>query len=389
MPNFSDKRIYLDHNATTAPRVSAIEGAKKAMEFWGNPSSIHQNASKAKALLWSARQALSRFLGCHPLEIIFTSGASESNNHAIKGLFQNRGKNRNELIISSVEHPSVLSVAHFLSHQGIKVHKIPVSKKGVLDEDFLDQRLSEKTLLVSIMAANNETGILFPVKELANKAHEKGALFHSDMVQMLGKKSVNLKNLDIDLASFSAHKCYSLKGCGLLYCKRGVSLDSLIHGGPQERQRRAGTENLPGIFAFGAIAKEGLDILKESQKLKFLRDGMEENILSSLSGIQVIGRQVQRLDNTSCLCISGVEGETLLMNLDLKGISVSVGSACGSGKMESSSILTAMGWTEEEARGAVRVSLGLETNINQMKYFQKSLISCVNRLRSLVYTDPV
>ena len=383
MSNFFNTRIYLDHNATTAPRPSAVKAANKAMKFWGNPSSIHQNASSAKALLWEARQNLSRFLGCHPLEIIFSSGASESNNHAIKGVFQNQKKNRNELIISSVEHPSVLSVADFLSHQGIKVHKIPVSKQGFLDEDFFEKQLSEKTLLVSVMSANNETGVLFPVKELANKAHEKGALFHSDMVQMLGKNSIDLKSVDLDLASFSAHKCYSLKGCGALYCKKGVLPDNLIHGGPQERQRRAGTENIIGISAFGAVAKEGDQILKESQKLKFLRDNMEEEILSSLRNVQVIGSQTQRLDNTSCLLISGIEGETLLMNLDLKGISVSVGSACGSGKMESSAVLTAMGWTEEEAFSTVRVSLGLGTTEKHLKYFQKKLVECVNRLRSL------
>ena len=383
MPNFSDTSIYLDHNATTAPRPSALKGAKKGMEFWGNPSSIHQNASKAKAILWSARQNLCKFLGCHPLEIIFTSGASESNNHAIKGLFEKSNSQKNELIVSSVEHPSVLSVADFLSNQGFRVYKIPVSKDGFLDERFFEKHLSEKTLLVSIMAANNETGVLFPIKELAKKAHKKGALFHSDMVQGLGKFPIDLKDLDIDLASFSAHKCYGLKGCGLLYCRKGVNLESLIHGGPQERQRRAGTENLPGIAAFGAIAKERQEIIRESQKLETLRDSMEEEILSSLSDVTVIGCQAKRLTNTTCLCISGVEGETLLMNLDLKGISVSVGSACGSGKMESISVLTSMGWTEEEARSALRVSLGVGTKKEHLEYFQKSLKESVDRLRNL------
>lgn len=383
MRNFFSSRVYLDHNATTAPRASAVKAAKKAIKFWGNPSSIHQNASPAKALLWSARQNISRFLNCQPLEVIWTSGASESNNHAIKALFQNPQKNRNELIISSVEHPSVLAVADFISKQGFKVHKIPVSKQGFLDEESFEKHLSEKTLLVSIMSANNETGIIFPIKKWIEKTHEKGALFHSDMVQMLGKTNVDLKKLGLDLASFSAHKCYSLKGCGILYCTKSVQLDSLIHGGPQERQRRAGTENLPGIVAFGAVAKEGNKILKESQKLKSLRDNMEQEILSSLKGVQVIGATAQRLDNTSCLFIEGIEGETLLMNLDLKGISVSVGSACGSGKMESSAVLTAMGWTTEEARSTVRVSLGLETEKKQLKYFQKNLVECVNRLRNL------
>ena len=383
MSKLLKNRIYLDHNATTAPRDSAIEGAKKAIEFWGNPSSVHQNASKAKALLWEARQNLSQFLHCHPLEIIFTSGASESNNHAIKNFFEKSINKEQEWILSSVEHPSVLSLADVLSQKGVKVHKIPVSKEGCLDEDFYEKHLNEKTLLVSIMAANNETGILFPIKKLAKKAHEKGALFHSDMVQSLGKISIDLKDLDVDLASFSAHKCYALKGCGLLYCRKGVDLGSFIHGGPQERQRRAGTENLPGIASFGAIAKEGESILKINKSLKSLRDEMEKNICSSLSGVNVIGQKNQRLDNTSCLHISDVEGETLLMNLDLKGISVSVGSACGSGKMESSSVLTAMGWTEKQTRSTLRVSLGLETKKEHLDYFQKVLKDCVERLRRL------
>ena len=378
----SKNRIYLDHNATTPPRLSAIEGATKALKFWGNPSSAHQNASKAKALLWSARQNLSYFLNCHPLEIIFTSGASESNNQAIKGLFQKTNE-RNELIISTVEHPSVLYTADFLSQQGFTVHKVPVSRDGFLNEDIFEKHLSEKTLLVSIMSANNETGVIFPIKQWVKKAHEKGALFHSDMVQILGKKKVHLTDLEIDLASFSAHKCYSLQGCGILYCKKGVLLDSLIHGGPQERQRRAGTENLTGISAFSEVAKEGDFILKESQKLKALRDSMENYILSRLKKVEVIGQKADRLDNTSCLCILNVPGETLLMNLDLKGISISVGSACGSGKMESSSVLTAMGWTQVEALSSIRISLGIDTTKEQINYFQKTLVESVNRLRNL------
>lgn len=375
--------IYLDYNATTKPRPSALEGAKKAIKYWGNPSSVHQNASKAKNLLWSSRQSLSQFIGCEPLEIIFTSGASEANNQAIKGLFIEPTQERKELMISSVEHPSILAVADFLSSQGWKVHKIPVSKEGFLDEDFFEKHLSEKTLLVSIMLANNETGIIFPIQKLAEKTHEKGAFFHSDMTQGLGKLDINVKNFDVDLASFSAHKCYGLKGCGLLYCRKKVPLENLIHGGPQERKRRAGTENLLGISAFGAIAKEGKAILEENQKLKALRDTMEEEILSSLPDVTVIGQKNHRLVNTSCLYISGVEGETLFMNLDLKGISLSVGSACGSGKMQSNSILTSMGWSEEVARSTVRVSMGLETTKNHLEYFQKHLQDCVTRLRTI------
>ena len=386
MSNFDKKRVYLDHNATTAPRNSAINAVQKALKSWGNPSSIHQSASLAKDLLWSARESLSSFLNCHPLEIIFTSGASESNNQAIKGLWDNipSDSSRTELLISSVEHPSILEVGDFLAQKGWTVHKIPVSREGFLDEDFFDKHLSPKSLLVSVMGANNETGIQFPIKKWIKKAHKVGALFHSDMVQLLGKKAIDLKALDLDMASFSGHKFYSLQGCGILYCKKGISLGSLIHGGPQERQRRAGTENLTGISAFSAVAKEeGAWILEQQQKIKILRDTMEKKLLSAVPQIEIIGHKASRLDNSSCLLIQGVQGETLLMNLDLKGFSISVGSACGSGKMSASSVLTAMGLTLQEAKSCIRVSLGVDNSREEIENFTKCLISCIKRLRTL------
>ncbi|MBC6415455.1 MAG: cysteine desulfurase [Bdellovibrionales bacterium] len=380
------RRIYLDNNATTKPRSSALEGVKKALKSWGNPSSTHQNASQSKALLWSARENLSSFLNCHPLEIIFTSGASESNNHAIKALFQNleTQSHRQELILSAVEHPSVLTTGDFLKKQGKTVHYIPVSRKGFLDEDFLEKHLSDKTLLVSIMKANNETGILFPIEKWIQKAHEKGALFHSDMVQALGKEKIDLKKLGIDLASFSGHKFYSLQGCGLLYCKKGIHLDQFIHGGSQERKRRAGTENLVGITAFGEVAKEGEFIITESKRLRFLRNHMEKTLLSSLDNIEVIGQEAPRLSNTSCLLIKGIPAaESLMMNLDLKGISISVGSACHSGKLESNTVLTSMGLTTKESLNCIRISLGLENTKEEIDYFTKTILSSIQYLRNL------
>ena len=386
MSDFSKKRFYFDNNATTAPSPYAISAVKKALKHWGNPSSVHQNASQAKALIWEARENLSTFLNCEPLEIIFTSGASESNNQAIKALFQDLSSmdsNRTELILSSVEHPSVLNQGLFLEKQGFKVHKIPVSRKGFLDESFLEEHLTERTLLISIMGANNETGVLFPLKKWIQKAHQKGAFFHSDMVQMLGKEKIDLKNLDIDLASFSGHKFYSTQGCGLLFCKKGLPLNSLIHGGSQERNRRAGTENLTGITAFGSVAKNGKTLLKKAQKLKDLRDEMEKKVLSALKDIEIINREAPRLDNTSCLLIKGVVGETLMMSLDLKGFAISVGSACSSGKIESTSALTAMGLSFQDAGNCIRISLGVENTEEEVDYLVETLISTVKRLRHL------
>jgi len=389
MNKFSKKSFYFDNNATKEPSPYALSAIKKALKNWGNPSSVHQNASQAKALIWEARENLSHFLNCHPLEIIFTSGASESNNHAVKTWFQDLSplqkteSKRKELIISSVEHPSVFNQALFLEKQGFKVYKVPVSKKGFLDEAFLEEHLTEKTLLVSIMAANNETGVLFPIKKWIDKAHEKGALFHSDMVQMLGKENIDLKSLDIDLASFSGHKFYSLQGCGLLFCKKGVPLKNLIHGGSQERNRRAGTENLSGITALGAVAKEGSKLLKKAKKIKSLRDAMEQQLLSSLKDIEVINKTAPRLNNSSCLLIKGVVGETLMMSLDLKGIAISVGSACSSGKIESNTALTGMGLSFQEAGNCIRISLGVENKKEEVDYLVKTLISSVKRLRKI------
>ncbi|MCY4513097.1 MAG: cysteine desulfurase family protein [Bdellovibrionales bacterium] len=377
------RRIYLDYNATTPPHPVALKAAKKALELWGNPSSVHQTSTGAKALLWETRQFLARFIGCHPLEIIFTSGASEANNQALKGLFSMAGKKRRELIVSAIEHPSIKAVAKWLSERGFKVHTVPVSKSGFLDESFFEEVLSENTLLVSIMRAHNETGVFFPIEKLIKKAHTKGAIFHSDMVQSLGKEKFSVKEWGVDLASFSAHKVYGLKGCGALYCRKGVVLDNLIHGGGQERGRRAGTENLVSIASFGAVLEKGEELVEKSRELESLRDYLEKKVHSSLSGIKVVGEAAFRLPNTSCLCISGVEGESLLMNLDLKGFSVSVGSACSSGKITESSSLRAMGLTTEEARSSIRVSLGLGIEKKDIDLFVENLQAIVTRLRSL------
>ena len=377
------KRIYLDYNSTTPPLPEAIQGAEKAFQEWGNPSSVHQSAAGAKALLWESRQHIAKLLSCHPLELIFTSGASESNNQAIKGLCLDPENKRNEVILSAVEHPSVLFLGDFLKREGFKVLYVPVSKEGELDESWFDKALGDKTLLVSLMLANNETGVIYPVKKLAKKTKERGAFFHSDMTQGLGKIPISLQDLEVDLASFSGHKFYGLKGCGVLYRKKGVPLENLIEGGPQEKFQRAGTENLPGIAAFGAMAEKGQEIIAKNKEIKLLRDEMEKEILKKIPGIEVIGGKVPRLSNTSCLYISGVYGETLLINLDLKGFSLSAGSACHSGKLEASSVLTAMGLSEEEAKSCLRVSLGHKTRREELKAFVNTLEKTVKKLRSL------
>jgi len=377
-------RVYLDYNATTPPAQFLSQKIQEWLPLWGNPSSIHQNGQKARALFWSSKAHLAHFIGCDPLELIATSGGSEANNMAIKGLYEKYSKtHRNELIISSVEHPSITAPIENLSQKkNLKIKYIPVSLKGHLDISEYKKALSDKTFLVSIMYANNETGNIFPINQLVKMAHQAGALFHCDAVQAIGKTPLHLHKLGVDTASFSAHKCYALKGTGALYCRRQILPENLIHGGPQERNRRSGTENVLGMACFGAIAQRGEEILKYFQEIKLWRNEMEKNILSHISSAQILGQKAKRLNNTSCVYIPGVQGETLLMNMDLKGYSFSVGSACHSGSLNPSSVLQSMGLSEKASRSAFRVSLGLGTKKKDLDAFVDDLINSVKRIRS-------
>ena len=386
MDIFLDKsRIYLDYNATTPPAQFLNQKIKEYLPLWGNPSSVHQNGQSARSLLWASKIHLAEFMGCHPLELIATSGGSEANNAAIKGLYEKyflQDSKRNEIIISTVEHPSVTAPIKILEKKGIKIRYVSVSLQGNLNLSEYQSALSEKTFMVSVMYANNETGNLFPVSQLVKMAHKAGAFFHCDAVQALGKVHFNLHKLGVDTASFSAHKFYALKGTGVLYCRKGLLPENLIHGGPQERNRRAGTENILGMACFGAVAQKGEEILEEFQKLGVLRDELEKNILSSLDSVRILGAERARLSNTSCIYIPDVPGETLLMNMDLKGYSFSVGSACHSGSLNPSSVLVAMGLNETEARSVIRISLGLGVQKEFLDQFVSDLVDSVKRIQS-------
>ncbi len=380
-----ERRVYLDYNATTPPASFLSRKIQEWLSLWGNPSSVHQIGQNARSLFWSSKLHLAEFMGCHPLELIATSGGSEANNMAIKGLYEKyfpQDPKRDEIVISNVEHPSVKAPVEALRIKGMKVKYVPVSIQGELDLSAYESALSEKTFMVSIMYANNETGNLFPVSKLVKMAHKVGAFFHCDAVQALGKVHFNLSKLGVDTAGFSAHKFYALKGAGVLYCRKGLLPGNLIHGGPQERNRRAGTENVLGMACFGAVAQRGEEILKEFKQLEQMRDEMEQNILSSVSGAKVLGKKGKRLGNTSCIHIPEVQGETLLMNMDLKGYAFSVGSACHSGSLNPSGVLVAMGLSEEEARMAIRISLGLGVSKEHLNRFISDLVDSVKRIRS-------
>ncbi len=375
------KQVYLDHNATTPVHPEILERISGWAKEWGNPSSVHQASREPKALIREARKALAEYFKVHPLELIFTSCGSESNNEAIKGVFYAlKDQGKNHFITSSVEHPSILKTFEFLQSQGAVVDYIPVDKNANLDLDFYKSKLSDKTALVSVMLANNETGAIHPIKEMCVLAHQKGALFHTDAVQALGKMDVDLEDLGVDLASFSGHKFYSLRGVGLLFQKRGTTMVPLIAGGGQERGRRAGTENTLAISAIGhMITKEDL-IRTENERIRGLRDQMEQKIMESIEGVSII-QNPHRVPNTSSLFIEGVDGETLLMNLDMHGICVSTGAACSSGSQEPSAVLRAMGYTRKEAQSSLRVSLGWGNNAEQIEYFLETLKKVVLRIR--------
>lgn len=379
------KHIYFDHNATTPVSTKVLARLPEAVALWGNPSSIHWAGQQTKTLLRVARQNVATALGVSPLEIIFTNGGSESNNTVIKGLFHQfkNSETRNEYITSAVEHPSVINAFRWLESQGAVVHFIGVDVQGQIDLETYKKLLSPKTVLVSVMAANNETGVLFPIAEMVRLAHQAGAKFHSDCVQMFGKLPLNLRDLNLDFASISAHKFYSLKGAGLLYSKKGNEVTPLIHGGGQERHRRGGTENTLGIFSLGVMAGEISNVSAQAKETAELRDHLEKRILSEIPQVTVTHSQVPRLPNTSSLILDGVDGETLLMSLDVKGFAVSTGAACSSGSPEPSPGLLAIGLTRRQAQSSLRVSLGWESTLEQVDEFVDVLISVVERLREL------
>lgn len=384
----TQKNVYLDNNATTPLHPEFKRELPAIVDAWGNPSSIHWHGREPKRLIRESRQSLSELLDCQTTELIFTSGGSESNNLAIKGLWEATRQThpqKNKIIISAIEHPSIVETVKYLSekHSAIVV-KIPVNREGLLDEDILTRELDDSVLLVSVMFANNETGTVFDIKKLAKKAHAVGAFFHCDGVQSLGKMKFSLKSLDVDMMSFVSHKFYALKGAGVLYVKRGTPVDSVNHGGAQERRRRAGTENVLAIASVGFMAekiKQELD--QKLLHMQKLRDYMEARIKNEIPGVVVNAEKNKRLVNTSSLVLSGVDGESLLMSLDIKGFSVSTGAACSSGSPEPSPVLLAIGLTRLEAQSSLRISLGWFNTIEEIDAFIDQLVKIVFHLRNI------
>lgn len=385
-------KTYLDHNATTPVSADVIQALPEIVQAWGNPSSIHWGGRQPKNILRDSRKIFAEAVGASPLEIIFTSGGSESNNTVLRGVFDflqvGKFRSQNEKVktrfmCSMVEHPSIMKTMQHLHELGAHVDYIPVNRLGEIDMDFYRKHLSEETALVSVMFANNETGTLFPIKEMAELAHAKGVLFHSDCVQALGKVAVDLKDLNIDFASFSGHKFYSVKGTGVLFSKKGSFFTSLIQGGGQERQRRGGTENTLGIACLGVMAKKLSESSSKAENIKVLRDHLESRIVAEIPDVRITASETPRIGNTSSLVIAGIDGETMLMSLDIQGYAVSTGAACSSGNPEPSPVLLAMGLSRAEAQASLRLSLGWENTLSEVNSFVEVLKVVVMRLRAL------
>jgi cysteine desulfurase len=378
------KKVYLDHNATTPVHEKILSQSEELLVNWGNASSIHWASRKSKHILRDTRKKLSDLLTCQPQEIIFTSGASESNTAIIMSVWSKfKDTNRKEFITTNIEHPSVLNTFKAISELGAIVHYIDVDLDGQFDFNHYRRVLSENTALVSIMLANNETGLLLPLTEIATLAKEKNALVHSDMVQAFSKVQINLSDLKLDYASFSAHKFYALKGTGFLYAKKGVPFSPLIYGGGQERGRRGGTENNIGISALGIVLDNWSDVFSSNQKTEVLRNYLQDKILSEISGVIVNHKNCARLPNTLSVVIDGVDGESLLMSLDLNGYAVSTGAACSSGNPTPSKTLLSIGLSHRQAQSSLRVSLGKDNTSEEINNFCNEIIRTVGRLRHI------
>ena len=352
---------------------------------YGNPSSVHGYGQDAKSALDHARSKVARLLGAETTEVVFTSGGSESINLAIRGTAAAlSGSRRKHLVASSIEHEAVHQTLKALSKQGWTTTLIGVSDSGIIEPDRLASTLTDETALVSIMHANNEIGTIQPIEELAALAHSRGAVFHTDAVQSVGKVPVDVKALDVDLLSLSGHKFNGPKGVGALWIKRGNRLQSQITGGKQERNRRAGTENVPAIIGLGAAAQLALENGTASAiAIASLRDRLETGILNGVSGTMRNGDPTRRVGNTSSISFTGVEAESLLIALDLEGVAVSTGSACSSGSLSPSHVLRAMGFSTHRTQNSIRFSLGLGSTAGEIDRVVAILPGIIARLRAL------
>ncbi len=378
-------KIYFDHAATTPVRKEVLDTMLPYFtQSFGNPSSVYDIARKNKQVIDQAREQIAQGVGASPEEIFFTAGGTESDNWAIKGVIEANAKKGNHIITSTIEHHAVMHTCDYLESKGIEVTYLPVDEYGRVSPEDVRGAIKDNTVLITIMFANNEIGTLQPIKEIGAIAKEKGVLFHTDAVQAVGHIPIHVKDLNIDLLSMSGHKLYGPKGIGALYVRKGVKIKPILHGGAQERNRRAGTENVSGIVGFGKameLAVKEMDT--HNQKLIALRDQLIRGIAEKIDHVQLNGHPTERLPGSVNFTFEFIEGESLLLLLDMKGIFASSGSACTSGSLDPSHVLLAIGLPHEKAHGSLRITLGMENTAEEVEYLLEVLPPIVQRLREM------
>ena len=375
-------RVYLDNNATTPVLPEVFEAMRPYFgEQFGNASSIHHHGQETRAAVESARESVAALLGCSASEVIFTSGGTESDNLAIAGLV----RAGDHVITSGIEHHAVLHAAKNLEQIGCEVTVLPADGRGLVDPDDVKRSLRPATKLITVMMANNETGVLQPVEEIGKLAAEAEVLFHTDAVQAAGKVPIDVNRMQCHALSISGHKLHGPQGTGALFLKKGSQLHPLFHGGRHERSRRAGTENVPGIVGLGEAAKLASESLNDGaiDRLTAMRDRLQRDVLDRIEGTTLNGHGAQRVPNTANIRFDHIEGESLVIALDLKGLAVSTGAACSSGAIEPSHVLIAMGLRPEQARASIRFSLGKQTTEEDIDFAIQLLPETVARLREL------
>jgi cysteine desulfurase len=379
------KRIYLDYAATTPTHPEVMKAMLPYFaDSFGNPSSIHSYGQEAKDAVERARVKVAALIGAKSEEIVFTGSGTEADNFAVKGVALSRQAKGNHIITSSIEHHAVLETCKFLGKQGFSITYLPVDGYGMVDPNDAKKAITKKTILVSIMHANNECGTIEPVAEIGNIAREAEIYFHTDAVQTVGHIPLDVNKSNVDLLSISAHKLYGPKGVGALFIRKGTRISSFMHGGNQERGRRASTENVPGIVGFGKAAEIAQqEMLEEAQKLTALRDRLIEGILEGIEYTQLNGHPVKRLPNSVNVSINYVEGESILLNLDLDGICASTGSACSSEDLAPSHVLVAMGLPHLQAHSSLRFTLGKWTTEEDISKVLDVLPGIISKLRAM------
>lgn len=384
-------RIYLDNAATTKTSQEVVDAMLPYFtENYGNASSIYEVGQRSKEAITTAREDIAKVLGAKTEEIYFTAGGSEADNWALKAAFEAYSKKGNHIITTKIEHHAILHTCEYLEKKGAEITYLDVDENGLVNLDELQKAIRPETILISIMFANNEIGTIEPVKEIGMIAKEHGVLFHTDAVQAFGQVPIDVDEMNIDMLSSSAHKINGPKGIGFLYIRKSVKIRSFVHGGAQERKRRAGTENVPGIVGYGVAAKRAAETMEvRTAKERELRDYFIDRVLKEIPYVKLNGDPVKRLPNNINLSFRFVEGESLLIMLDMKGIAASSGSACTSGSLDPSHVLLAIGLPHEIAHGSLRLTLGEDTTKEDLDYTLEQLKEIIGKLRDLspLYED--